>query len=72
MQHQLCDHHILRLMVKWQEGGINPDIPEHAQYLADVAANLSKHLSSVIDTIIEEDQTKVTLDYTIVCLTPEL
>lgn len=45
--------------MRWQEGGLNLDNAEHAQYIAEVSANLTKQLTSTIDTIIEEHQNKV-------------
>ncbi|XP_046670625.1 NACHT domain- and WD repeat-containing protein 1 [Homalodisca vitripennis] len=61
LKNQLCEHHIMRLTVKWQEGGLNTDNPEHAQYVAEVTANLTKLLSATIDCIIEEDQAKTVI-----------
>lgn len=51
---------MMRLQVRWQEGGLSLDNTEHAQYIAEVTASLTKQLTSTIDTIIEEHQNKVT------------
>lgn len=59
LQKKLCDQHIMRLTVKWQEGGLSTDNAEHAQYVAEVTTSLTKQLTSTINTIIEEDQNKV-------------
>lgn len=59
LQKKLCDQHIMRLTVKWQEGGLSTDNAEHAQYVAEVTTSLTKQLTSTIQTIIEEDQNKV-------------
>ncbi|KAK7866181.1 hypothetical protein R5R35_001398 [Gryllus longicercus] len=61
LKNLLSEKHILRLPVRWAEGGLNLEIPEHAQYISEVTAHLSKHLRVVIDTIIDEDQAKVVL-----------
>lgn len=44
--------------MKFVEGGLNEDIPEHAQYVLQVQAHLSKHLTEMVDSIIEEHQSK--------------
>ncbi|XP_068084365.1 NACHT and WD repeat domain-containing protein 2 [Anabrus simplex] len=59
LKNLLNEKHILRLPVRWVEGGVNMELTEHAQYITEVTAHLSKHLRSVIDAIIEEDQAKV-------------
>lgn len=59
LQKKLCDQHMMRLTVKWQEGGLSTDNAEHAQYVAEVTTSLTKQLTSTILTIIEEDQNKV-------------
>ena len=56
---QLVEKHILRLSVKYSEGGLQPDLPEHAQYVAEVTAQLTSSLRNIVDTIIDEDQAKV-------------
>ena len=47
--------------VRWLEGGLDPEVPDHAHYVSDVISELSKHLRALVDTIIEEDQSKVIL-----------
>ncbi|XP_049833754.1 NACHT domain- and WD repeat-containing protein 1 [Schistocerca gregaria] len=58
---QLSEKHILRIPVRWVEGGLNTQLPEHAQYVSEVVTQLTTHLNSVIDSIIEEDQSKMVL-----------
>jgi len=45
--------------VRWVEGGLDLQLPEHAQYVNEVTSQLGKHLQGVVDNIIEEDQAKV-------------
>ncbi|KAJ9600281.1 hypothetical protein L9F63_009418, partial [Diploptera punctata] len=61
LENQLAEKHILRMPVRWVEGGLDPELPEHAQYVADVISQLAKHLRALVDNIIEEDQTKSVL-----------
>lgn len=62
MQAQLVEKHILRLSVKWADGGLRPDgpgaLPEHAQYVAELTTQLGAVLRNIVDGIIEEDQSK--------------
>nr|CAD7263262.1 unnamed protein product [Timema shepardi] len=58
---QLNDKHILRIPVRWVEGGLNINITEHTQYVTEVTSHLTKHLRASIDNIIEEDQAKAVL-----------
>lgn len=51
--------HILRLLVKWQEGGLSQTNSEHGQYLNDLTKQLSSQLRGIVDEIIEEDRNKV-------------
>lgn len=51
--------------VRWVEGGLDLELPEHAQYVSDVTLQLNKHLQALVDTIIEEDQTKVSAIYNV-------
>ncbi|KAF5283296.1 hypothetical protein FQR65_LT13975 [Abscondita terminalis] len=60
-QNQLAEKHIVRLGVKYVEGGLNTDIPEHKQYVEQVIIYLKKHLNDSIDNIIEEHQNKTSL-----------
>ncbi|XP_021914136.1 NACHT and WD repeat domain-containing protein 2 isoform X2 [Zootermopsis nevadensis] len=61
LKNQLNEKHILRMPVRWVEGGLDLELPEHAQYVSDVTLQLNKHLQALVDTIIEEDQTKCVL-----------
>jgi hypothetical protein len=58
-QSQLVNDHILRLLVKWQEGGLSQDQPEHQAYLQLLSSQVSIQLRSILDEIIEEDNSKV-------------
>jgi len=57
----LCDKYILKLSVRWPEGAFKMELPEHAQYIAEVQAEITNHLRGIIDAIIEEDQSKTVL-----------
>lgn len=59
IQNQLVTDHILRLLVKWQEGGLSLSVSEHNQYLDELSKQLSSQLRGIIDEIIEEDKNKV-------------
>uniref|UniRef100_A0A6P7FUD4 NACHT and WD repeat domain-containing protein 2 isoform X1 n=1 Tax=Diabrotica virgifera virgifera TaxID=50390 RepID=A0A6P7FUD4_DIAVI len=61
LKNQLAEKHIVRIPVKYVEGGLNIQIPEHEEYLANVVHHLKKHLSEMINTIIEEHQSKTML-----------
>ncbi|XP_069676393.1 NACHT and WD repeat domain-containing protein 2 isoform X2 [Periplaneta americana] len=61
LKNQLNEKHILRMPVRWMEGGLDLEFPEHAQYVAEVTSQLANHLRSLVDTIIEEDQNKSVL-----------
>lgn len=50
---------MLKFRVKWHNSGMNPEVPEHAQFVEDLCAQISPLLISIIDGIIEEDETKV-------------
>lgn len=65
-QTQLNEKHILRIPVRWVEGGLNLDLPDHAQYVTEVTSQLSKHLRALVDNIIEEDQAKVSATCSII------
>lgn len=58
LKNQLNEKHILRIPVRWVEGGLDLQLPDHAQYVTEVTSQLDKHLRGVVDTIIEEDQAK--------------
>ncbi|KAL3288933.1 hypothetical protein HHI36_003377 [Cryptolaemus montrouzieri] len=58
LRDQLAEKHIVRLSVKYVEGGINVQIPEHANYVEQVALHLKKHLTEMIVGIIEEHHAK--------------
>lgn len=56
---QLVEKHILRMSVKYCDGGLPPpEQPEHAQYVADVTAQLTSTLRNILDAIIDEDQAR--------------
>ncbi|CAG9821320.1 unnamed protein product [Phaedon cochleariae] len=61
LKNQLTEKHIVRIPVKYVEGGLNPDIPEHEDYIATVNHHIKKHLSEMIAAIIEEHQNKTML-----------
>lgn len=65
LQNQLVTDHILRLLVKWQEGGLSLSVSEHNQYLDELSKQLSSQLRGIIDEIIEEDKTKVHINQVI-------
>lgn len=54
----MAEKHLVRLPVKFVDGGLNIDIPDHAQYIQQVIGHLSKHLKEMIDSIIDEHQSK--------------
>lgn len=58
-QKQLVSNRILTFSVKWKDGGISSADFEHRKYLLDVSNQLSIHLRSAIDEIIEEESNKV-------------
>ncbi|XP_063237108.1 NACHT domain- and WD repeat-containing protein 1 isoform X2 [Bacillus rossius redtenbacheri] len=61
LRNQLSDKHILRLAVRCVGGGLDPELPEHAQYVSEVAAHMARHLRACVDAIVEEDQAKAVL-----------
>lgn len=61
LQNQLVEKHIVRIPVKYVEGGLNLEVPEHAQYVNLVVNHLKKHLTEMVDSIIEEHQSKTLL-----------
>lgn len=65
-QTQLNEKHILRIPVRWVDGGLNLDLPDHAQYVTEVTSQLGKHFRALVDNIIEEDQAKVSAIYGII------
>lgn len=44
--------------MKYVEGGLNLEVPEHAQYINLVTVHLKKHLTDMVDSIIDEHQGK--------------
>ncbi|XP_017775485.1 PREDICTED: NACHT and WD repeat domain-containing protein 2 isoform X1 [Nicrophorus vespilloides] len=58
LRNQLAEKHIVRLPVKYVDGGLNMEIPEHAQYISQVLGHMNKHLTEMIDAIIDEHQSK--------------
>lgn len=61
LRNQLAEKHIVRIPVKYVEGGLNLEFMEHAQYIAQVTTHLQKHLQEMIDSIIDEHQAKTML-----------
>ncbi|XP_045482226.1 NACHT and WD repeat domain-containing protein 2 isoform X1 [Harmonia axyridis] len=61
LRDQLAEKHIVRISVKYVDGGLNVEIPEHLNYVEQVAAHLKKHLIEMINGIIEEHQAKAVL-----------
>ncbi|CAH0550201.1 unnamed protein product [Brassicogethes aeneus] len=61
LRNQLTEKHINRIPVKFVEGGLNLENPDHQQYVSIVTTNLQKQLQEMIDSIIEEHQGKTML-----------
>lgn len=61
MQNQLNEKHIIRLPVKFVEGGLNAGVPEHALYIAQICSLLRRQLQDTVDAIADEHQSKVLL-----------
>ncbi|XP_076260372.1 NACHT and WD repeat domain-containing protein 2 isoform X2 [Rhynchophorus ferrugineus] len=61
LRDQLTEKHIVRIQVKYSESGLNPKLPEYADYVATVTTHLQKHLKDTIDGIIEEHAAKNTI-----------
>nr|XP_022901761.1 NACHT and WD repeat domain-containing protein 2 [Onthophagus taurus] len=61
LRNQLAEKHIVRIPVKFVEGGLNTDIPEHEQYISQIIYHLKKHLTEMVNAIIEEHQSKTVL-----------
>ncbi|XP_065167837.1 NACHT and WD repeat domain-containing protein 2 [Atheta coriaria] len=61
LRNQLAEKHIVRLPVRYVEGGLSMDIPEHEEYIESVEMYLSKHLTEMVDCIIDEHQSKTML-----------
>lgn len=61
LKNQLNEKHIIRLPVKFTDGNLSLDVPEHAQYVSQVCAHLKKHVQDTIDSIIDEHTNKVQL-----------
>lgn len=57
-QNQLAEKHIIRIPVKYVDGGINESIPEHKEYVIQVSHHLKKNLIEMINAIIDEHQNK--------------
>ncbi|XP_045104205.1 NACHT domain- and WD repeat-containing protein 1-like isoform X3 [Portunus trituberculatus] len=58
LKERLDEIRMLKFRVKWHNSGMNPEVPEHAQFVEDLCAQISPLLISIIDGIIEEDETK--------------
>lgn len=52
------EKHIIRIPVKYVEGGINECISDHKEYINQVTQHLKKNLIEMINAIIEEHQNK--------------
>ncbi|XP_071528707.1 NACHT and WD repeat domain-containing protein 2 isoform X2 [Panulirus ornatus] len=61
LKERLDEIRMLKFRVKWHNSGMNPEVPEHAQFVEDLCAQISPLLISIIDGIIEEDETKTYL-----------
>lgn len=57
-QNQLAEKHIIRIPVRYVEGGINENIAEHKEYITQVTHHLKKNLLEMISAITEEHQNK--------------
>ncbi|XP_073986625.1 NACHT domain- and WD repeat-containing protein 1 isoform X1 [Rhodnius prolixus] len=53
LKNELIDNHIIHLMP-----ASNPDYSQQPEYLSQVTTNLSKQLQSIVDSIIEDHETK--------------
>jgi hypothetical protein len=51
------------MSVRWVEGCLDLELQDRAQYVSEVTSQLNQHLQALVDTIIEEDQTKVSATY---------
>ncbi|XP_030753342.1 NACHT and WD repeat domain-containing protein 2 [Sitophilus oryzae] len=58
LRDQLTEKHIVRIQVKYSDSGLNPDLPEHKDYVSTVTTHLQKHLKDTIDGIVEEHAAK--------------
>lgn len=47
--------------MKYVDGGLNLEVPEHEQYINLVVSHLRKHLTEMVDSIVEEHQSKTML-----------
>ncbi|KRT86348.1 AAA protein, partial [Oryctes borbonicus] len=61
LRNQLAEKHIVRIPVKFVDGGLNMQISEHVQYINQVTVHLRKHLMEMVNSIIEEHQSKTLL-----------
>ncbi|XP_069171975.1 NACHT domain- and WD repeat-containing protein 1 isoform X2 [Procambarus clarkii] len=58
LKERLDEIRMLKFRVKWHNSGMNSEVPEHAQFVEDLCAQVSPLLISIIDSIIEEDESK--------------
>ncbi|KAK5648750.1 hypothetical protein RI129_003642 [Pyrocoelia pectoralis] len=61
LANQLAEKHIVRVSVKYVDGGLSEHVPEHKQYIEQIIIYLKKHLLESIDSIIDEHQNKILL-----------
>ncbi|KAK9874009.1 hypothetical protein WA026_002362 [Henosepilachna vigintioctopunctata] len=61
LRDQLAEKHIVRISVKYLEGGLNVQHPDHSNYIEQVDLHLKKHLVEMINAIMEEHQAKFML-----------
>ncbi|KAF2893747.1 hypothetical protein ILUMI_12441 [Ignelater luminosus] len=61
LRNQLAEKHIVRIPVKYVEGGLNLEVLEHKQYIEQVVIHLKKHLTESVDSIVDEHQSKTLL-----------
>lgn len=57
----MAEKHIVRIPVRYVEGGLNLEIADHSQYVSQVTVHLEKHLTEMVNSIIEEHQNKTML-----------
>jgi hypothetical protein len=64
LQSQLVEKHIARAVVAGTAmDGVQPSLPEHAQYLQGAKAHLAERLKAVAEAIIEEHASKSPLNH---------
>ena len=61
MQEEIDESKVVRLKVKWRKGGISEDLPEHSNFVSDLKAGVTQHLTHRIDALMQEDENTVRL-----------